>query len=356
MATFVELMGRRRDIVNKLFEDCSEAEDQRTREYEAAVRIQSWFRAVRVRAYIRFLNSCARTIQKHFRGFKGREIYRHLVKEHVARMRIKYYNSQATKIQKVWRGYYTRKYIHNFYSRKAFLEGLAVKNELVRKELNELALSTSKEMELKAQMKHKAARELEAEKTHFLISTHQIPGIYYSPITGPSQKELELREVRPLTPKTRGVLSARLRTKKFETFDDRESVSAQESMKYKVLPPINADKVQGPFRNPNEVWKQRHKSLNPSLRVATSYDSAEQTRMEMKAKEWVTRVIDDKFVPFTHRQRPYDPLLHTTSAYGSLPYGTKHFREESKQRHISSQRFESVVSPIPIFEQFGKTY
>lgn len=89
-----------------------------------------------------------------------------------------------------------------------------------------------------------AARESEAEKTHYLISTHQIPGVYYSPFTGPSPKELELRDVRPLTPKTRGILSARLRTAKFETFDDRESVSPQESKKYKLLPPINADKVQ----------------------------------------------------------------------------------------------------------------
>ncbi len=35
-------------------------------------------------------------------------------------------------IQKVWRGYYTRKYISNYYSRKRYLEGLAIKNEIVR--------------------------------------------------------------------------------------------------------------------------------------------------------------------------------------------------------------------------------
>lgn len=125
------------------------------------------------------------------------------------------------------------------------------------------------------------------------------------------------------------------------------------------LPPISMKstaKVQGPFRTPDDVWQQRHKPLNPTLRVATSYLSADDARADMKANEWVTRLIDDKFVPFTHRERPYDPLLHTTSQYGSLPYGTKHFREETAERHITPSRFQTVVSPIPIFEQFGKTY
>ena len=39
--------------------------------------------------------------------------------------------------------------------------------------------------------------------------------------------------------------------------------------------------VQGPFRTPDDVWQQRHKPLNPSLKVATSYFSAEDAR-------WVT--------------------------------------------------------------------
>ena len=38
----------------------------------------------------------------------------------------------ALQIQKIWRGYYTRKYIHNYYSRKQYLEGLVIKNEIVR--------------------------------------------------------------------------------------------------------------------------------------------------------------------------------------------------------------------------------
>ncbi|EDO37017.1 predicted protein, partial [Nematostella vectensis] len=272
-----------------------DAENRRILEYDSAVKIQSWFRATRVRSYIRFLNYCARTIQRHFRGFKGREIYRHIVKEHVKQMRINFYNAQATKIQKVWRGYYTRKYIHNYYSRKAFLTGLVVKNEIVRQQLHELSVAASQERARKAKEEQKAAQEIEARKTHYLISTHQIPGVYNSPYDKKHfSKEHALLAVRAPSPKTRAAISARLRTGRTGTLDVRGSVKAAEKdMKYEVLPPITT-KMQGPFREPQEVWKQRHKKLNPTLRVDTSYTSAEQARAEMKAEEWVTRVIDDK--------------------------------------------------------------
>ena len=51
--------------------------------------------------------------------------------------------------------------------------------------------------------------------------------------------------------------------------------------------------LQGPFRMPEEVVKQRYKQLQPTLRVATSYTSVEEAREAMKAKEWVMRVNDN---------------------------------------------------------------
>ncbi|KAK3717529.1 hypothetical protein QZH41_013784 [Actinostola sp. cb2023] len=348
MATFIVMMGRRRDVVNKLFENTSEAEDQRNVEYAAAVKIQSWFRGVRVRAYIRYT-------QEIFSTLKGPPINPTTWTKGVPPCFLLML-SEDSQLLKSSLGYYTRKYVHNFYSRKAFLEGLAFKNKVVREQLQKMAVSSAKEAERKQVQEDKAAKQREAEKTHYLISTHQIPGVYCSPFKGRSAKEMELQSTKPLSPKSRNALSARLRTGKNKSLNNKENDDDEQSMKYKPLPPINTNTIQGPFRTPNEVREQRHKSLNPSLRVATSYDSADQTRMEMKAKEWVTRVIDDQFVPFTHRHRLYEPLLHTTSTYGSLSYGSKHFREESKIEHITSQRFKTVVSPIPVFEQFGKTY
>ena len=46
----------------------------------------------------------------------------------------------------------------------------------------------------------------------------------------------------------------------------------------KLPPLVSKVKVQGPFRQPEEVWRQRLKPLSPTLRVATAYNSVEVAR------------------------------------------------------------------------------
>ena len=57
----------------------SEADSASSREYNAAVQIQSWFRGCRVRAYLAHLHASAVIIQRNFRGHLGREEYRRLL-------------------------------------------------------------------------------------------------------------------------------------------------------------------------------------------------------------------------------------------------------------------------------------
>jgi len=56
--------------------------------------------------------------------------------------------------------------------------------------------------------------------------------------------------------------------------------------------------LQGPFREPSDVQRQRYKPFQPTLRVATSFTSLEEARQAMKANEWVTRLNDDVYVIF----------------------------------------------------------
>ena len=56
------------------------ASDNVEREYCAAMKIQSWFRGERVRAYLRYLHECATLIQKCYRGHLGRKLYRRRLK------------------------------------------------------------------------------------------------------------------------------------------------------------------------------------------------------------------------------------------------------------------------------------
>merc|ERR1712149_105611 len=109
------------------------------------------------------------------------------------------------------------------------------------------------------------------------------------------------------------------------------------------LPPLRnpPKKMQGPFRAPGVVRAQRYRSLSPTLRVSTAYDShIQQRKNESMRANGIPR-------------KSYEPLLHTQSPYGQIPYGSKYFREESSKRVTSP--FKSVVPPIPIFDKFGKT-
>ncbi len=54
-----------------------------------------------------------------------------LIRE-LAKKKLAYYNRQATAIQRIWRGFYIRKYVHNFYARKAYLYALTIKNSEIK--------------------------------------------------------------------------------------------------------------------------------------------------------------------------------------------------------------------------------
>uniref|UniRef100_A0A8C6X5R0 Uncharacterized protein n=1 Tax=Naja naja TaxID=35670 RepID=A0A8C6X5R0_NAJNA len=54
-------------------------DEYRKTEYYAAVKIQSWFRGCKVRAYIRYLNKMMVFIQKWWRGYQGRKKFRKML-------------------------------------------------------------------------------------------------------------------------------------------------------------------------------------------------------------------------------------------------------------------------------------
>ena len=260
----------------------------------------------------------------------------------------------VVRIQKQWRGYYVRKYIHNFYARKRYLEALAIKNQIVRSELDEL--KEQMDMDAKRRDQDRAEKKFEymARKNHYLLSTRQIRGIYNSPFREiPHEMEFRLRAVRPLDrdsrkpkpePQTLGIV------------DDSPLPDKPQSAK-EPLPPLTERRIQGPFKSRSAVLKQRYRPLNPSLRTSTDYESLENARDILQREEWTQRIHERPFLPATRRTVPYEPLLHTRSQYHELGFADQFcVRKERVEKNISKDRMRTVVSPIPVFEKFGQTY
>lgn len=330
-------------------------------EIDAAVLIQSWFRAERVRAYIRFLHRCAVLIQRFYRGHVDRGIYRAKVQEKLKALKEAYYASLATKIQSRWRGYYVRKYVFNYSARKIYLHALQLTNERVLEQLRTIKINAENQKKIKVAEKAESARIYSNRKQHYLLSTEVSPGVYNSPSHHGRyiSKEIALKSVLPLSQEERDTLENSDMMAFLQTATGIPT-AAQEILlrgtSSQPLPPITTKKPQGPFRSPSEVQQQRYKKLQPSLRVATDFESVDSSRMKLRAQDWTKQIIDEKFLPSTKSHLAYKPLLHTTSTYGSLPYGTEHFRGRNVTQEIHQQPFRRHVEPIPLFDQVGKTY
>uniref|UniRef100_A0A8D0EYL9 Spermatogenesis associated 17 n=1 Tax=Strix occidentalis caurina TaxID=311401 RepID=A0A8D0EYL9_STROC len=313
-------------------------DEDRKIEYKAAVKIQSWFRGCRVRAYLRYLNKMVIFIQKWWRGYRSRR-----------------YFSKLVEIQKRWRGYYVRKYIHNYYALKKYLEAISVNNEIVS-ELQDYKEMKENEEKRKYLEKKEKEEKYQARKMHYLLSTEQIAGIYNSPFRkSPDPMELLLRKSKPLSHRQQQTKSPF----DYELYDWPTCKRPPTFSTAQPLPPTGRQKPQGPFRDTTEVLRQRYKPLEPTLRVAASINSPpEKAREEMKREEWRNRIHDNEFLPFSsyHKNQKYDPSIHRSGKYGQETYGIKHFREVQPKKWVANKDFQTVLPPIVLFEKFGKTY
>ncbi|XP_076012136.1 spermatogenesis-associated protein 17 [Genypterus blacodes] len=339
------------------------AEENRQKENQAAMRIQGWFRACKLRVYLSHLHKKATIIQKIWRGFTARAHFRQMVKEAYFIMKMNFYNEMAVRIQSRWRGFCVRKRVHNYYARKKYLEEICLKNEFLRREMDEFEELQRIERECMNVVNHQKAMIYEAHRSHHLVSTKQRPGIYNSPFRpAPHEMELLLRQVkfpapRRLSPRDRGGLlctssaEAPLFCGDFgspKTTYTRACCSARP-----LLPPIVTNKPQGPFRQLKEVWDQRLRCPELSLRLQSTYKEKEEIQ---KLREDF-KSSDGQFLPFSkdgQRNRRYEPLLHSSSSFAPLAYGTKAFREEVK--YEDKEQFKTVFTTCNVFEKFGRLY
>ncbi|XP_069707118.1 spermatogenesis-associated protein 17 isoform X2 [Phaenicophaeus curvirostris] len=175
MAALSRLRGRLAGLREEIFRRSRSVDEDRKSKYKAAVRIQSWFRGCRVRAYLRYLNEMAICIQKWWRGYQSRRYFQKMLETAYFIMKMNFYNEMAVRIQKRWRGYYVRKYIHNYYALKKYLEAVSVNNETVRNELQKYAEMKEDEEKRKDLEKKEKEKKYQARKMHYLLSTEQGP-------------------------------------------------------------------------------------------------------------------------------------------------------------------------------------
>ncbi|KAM9612618.1 spermatogenesis-associated protein 17 [Trichechus inunguis] len=355
MATLARLQGRSAIVGNQYYFRNNVADEFRKQENDAAVKIQSWFRGCKVRAYIRYLHKKVTVIQKWWRGYLGRQQYQLTVKIAYYTMKMNLYNAMAVRIQRRWRGYRIRKYCFNYYYLKEYLRAVSETNDAIREALEEFAEMKEREEKKTVLEREEKKRDHQARKMHYLLSTKQIPGIYNSPFRKePDPWELRLRKAKPLTHRRAEV------TQKccINLGDWLACTSSRSFPRSEILPPINRKQCQGPFRDITEVLQQRYKPLEPTLRVAEPISESKDAREAFKREEWARNINDNMFLPFSsyHKDEKYTPSMHSSSKYGADSYGHKHFRDENPKKWINVKGFQTVLPSFDLFSKYGKLY
>ncbi|KAK2854225.1 hypothetical protein Q5P01_006886 [Channa striata] len=320
MAELLRLKRELEECQKEYFYRSSQAEQHRRREHEAAIRIQSWFRACKVRAYLSHLHKNAVIIQKIWRGFIARACFRQTVKEAYFIMKMNFYEEMAVRIQRRWRGFFVRKNIHNYYARKRYLEGLSLANELVRRDLNELEELQKRERDCLDMVKEQTAKVYEAQRLHHLLSTNQCPGVFNSPFrTVPHEMELVLRQVKYQAPTrlaprdwacplSMPVTTAPSSPGSLGSPWIKPSTTSCSSRP--ILPPIVSKKQQGLLREPGELWEQRVHCPDPMLRLQASYTQLDEARSQLRQHESPFKTV---FATYNH----FDKCERLNSKTGS---------------------------------------
>ena len=178
---FATIFRERSKTIDRYFEMIDDAQRESQNEFDAAVLIQSHWRAFRVKQRVGILNDDALKIQSTWRDYKQRQMDAIETVGKETQARIDYFNEKAKIIQKVWRGYDSRRHLFDYYKQQEYLRKIAETNQRMKKELDNYYAKTS-EYERRQQYEKEAKRQQEfALRNHHLVSTAAIPSIFQPP-------------------------------------------------------------------------------------------------------------------------------------------------------------------------------
>jgi hypothetical protein len=171
----------RADVAGAFFKTLGQAESELDTEYVATLTLQASVRRVLQRAKLVAWRRQAITVERVYRGHLGRNLYEDEQVLRDARTRRAFWNSNAALVQKIWRGFFSRKHVHNFYLRKAYLDSVALTGQQRREELNEHMERLMDIETQRVQQERLEKFERVVGSLHHMLSTGCCAGVYNSP-------------------------------------------------------------------------------------------------------------------------------------------------------------------------------
>merc|ERR1719261_811206 len=123
------------------------------------------FRGQKVRAYITAQRFAASCISRIFRGHMGRREASKANRGKMRKERMAVYHYHALLVQKRFRGFYSRRYYHDFFARKAYIQSVVVKSDALRVQL---------EQQLAQQQKEEREKQIQQAQEEFTTVTQNL--------------------------------------------------------------------------------------------------------------------------------------------------------------------------------------
>ncbi|CAE7349471.1 SPATA17 [Symbiodinium pilosum] len=320
-------------------------------EVEAVTRIQSVFRASKIRRSWRAVVGATLMIQRAVRGWSGRRKARSLRFQRLRHLQNLFFKQSAVVIQRFFRGWWSRRHLHDFQGRKRYIGRCAQRGEwthtyLAHEHRERLALA---KMEEEQQMR----REFRAVagEIHHLVSTKSVPGVYNPPYNDhlprafdkPIEQHLResLRVHLPMSMRRPRRVHTEASRPQLQPQGARMGVSQAEQMADLAVsgPPQElpdrvpcasrtastgrCQRVQGPFRSREQIEVANVKAANlyKSVQASSPYDAVERDqKMQNKLTKMLRTSPEDFLAPGRAAERPPPASVHTSVPYLERPF------------------------------------
>jgi hypothetical protein len=342
MAHFFKLQNELDESAKVYFAMMQDASDSKKKEKEAIVKVQSAYRGSKVRERWHAVLHNALLVQRLSRGWLARIQTRAKKLEKSKKLNDIFFHHCATIIKKFYRGWHSRKYLHNYYGRKAYLAKVEKRGDWTKEYLNRYQANT--EMEAKLEEEGQMRQEFDnlAGELHHLVSTKSIAGVYNPPFNDMLPRAFEKPIEQHLRDSCRVRLPRSLRR-------PRHQASQQAYSQSRGLPPMEGpphshppqdlpdrdphhsrsasvgrmQKIQGPFRSKeqHEVSNAKAHNLFRSLQSSSNYSVVEEAaRMNAKLDK-LTRVSPVDFNPVGMAPGGYPPSsVHSGAPFRDRPF------------------------------------
>eukprot|EP00927_Polykrikos_kofoidii_P035238 TRINITY_DN2981_c0_g1_i3.p1 TRINITY_DN2981_c0_g1~~TRINITY_DN2981_c0_g1_i3.p1 ORF type:complete len:396 (+),score=69.45 TRINITY_DN2981_c0_g1_i3:162-1349(+) len=328
MSHFFELRDRLDGMSKEFFSKMQDASDNLAIEKKSAIRIQSYVRGCKERQNFRAKFKARKTLRSRMLGCLGLKRVRAMRLERTRRMNMLFFHHCACVIQRFFRGWWSRRHLHNYYGRKAYLATVEKRGEWTRQRLQlEQTIKVNQAKEREEHNVRKAFDDLAGE-LHHLVSTKTIAGVYNPPYSDALPRAFD----KPIEQHLRDSMQVRLpkslrRPRRQRTMaatasphpGGRLGMSQNERIAFDgnpmgAAPPQEMperiphaarsasvgrmQKIQGPFRSKEqiEVANAKASNVHRTVQQSSTYDAVDQDRKMQQKLSKLSRVSPVDFM------------------------------------------------------------